>query len=90
MFYFYGFSILNSFLTVYLRRIAYYSVASTSEAAFVIGGNDGSSDFDVIAKFQNDEWSLYPGNLQKRRWGHGSITFGTDTLIIGGYTNDGS
>ena len=66
-------------------------MASTPEAAFVIGGQDGYLSYlDVIAKFQNDEWSLYPGNLQKRRWGHGSITSGSDTLIIGGYTNDGS
>ena len=89
MFYFYGFSILKTFLTVYLRLIAGYSVASTSEAAFVIGGYDGSSAVDVIAKFQNDEWSLY-GNLRKRRHFHGSITSGTETFVIGGWTDDGS
>ena len=86
MFYFNGFSILNSFVTVYLRKISLYSVASTSKAAFVIGGYPYS---DVITKFANDEWSLY-GNLQRRRDGHGSITSGTDTLIIGGNTIDGS
>ena len=75
----------NGFLTVYLRRIAYYSVASTSEAAFVIGGAGVASFSDVIAKFENDEWSLY-GNLRKRRNGHGSITYGTQTMVIGGWT----
>ena len=55
----------------------------------VIGGWDASSHFDVIAKFENDEWSLH-GNLRKRRNGHGSITFGTGTLVIGGLTADGS
>ena len=90
MFYFYGYSILKSFLTVYLRRISAYSVASTSEAAFVIGGLDGSgsSTVDVIAKFENDEWSLL-GNLRNGRPAHGSITYGTETLIIGGWTSDG-
>ena len=88
MYYFYDFGILYSFLTVYLRRISHFSVASTSEAAFVIGGLDGSSYLDVIAKFENYEWSLY-GNLRKRRSTHGSITSGTDTLIIGGWTDDG-
>ena len=93
MFYFYGFSILNSFSTVYLRKIFYYSVASTSDAAFVIGGRGpGTSDFDVdvIAKFENDKWSPNDsqpyGNLRKRRNGHGSITYGTQTMVIGGWT----
>ena len=89
MFYFYGFSILKTFLTVYLRLIAGYSVASTSEAAFVIGGHDGSSSLDVIAKFENYAWSLYE-NLRKSRNSHGSITSGTKTLAIGGWTTDGS
>ena len=72
-------------LTDYSRRISRYSTASTKEAAFVIGGRD----LDVIAQFQNNQWSRY-GNLQKRRSLHGSITSGSLTMIIGGYTNDGS
>ena len=70
-------------------RIVGYSVASTPEAAFVIGGYDGSSKTSVIAQFKNDEWSLY-GNLQQSRGFHGSITFGTQTLVIGGWTTYGS
>ena len=89
MFYFYGFRSFNSFLTVDLRQISFYSVASTSEAAFVIGGHDGSSSLDVIAKFENYAWSLYE-NLRKSRNSHGSITSGTKTLAIGGWTTDGS
>ena len=65
-------------LTDYSRRIYYYSVASTLEAAFVIGGYDGDSYLDVIAQFQNNQWSRY-GNLQKRRAFHGSITSGSLT-----------
>ena len=79
------------FLHRYFRKIFYYSVASTNEAAFVIGGSerDGSSYLDVIAQFKDDQWSLY-GKLQKRRFLHGSITSGSQTMVIGGFTNDGS
>ena len=53
----------------------------------MIGGYDGSSSLDVIAKFENNNWSLY-GNLQQARNGHGSIRFGTQTIVIGGWAND--
>ena len=43
----------------------------------------GSDISDVIARYENDEWSLY-GNLQKRRYKHGSIVYGTEMLVIGG------
>ena len=69
-------------------KISHYSVASTNEAAFVIGGWAGSYS-DVIAQFKDNAWSLY-GNLQKRRRLHGSITSGDETMVIGGQTNDGS
>ena len=55
----------------------------------MIGGWGGSSYLDVIAKFENNNWSLY-GNLQKARSLHGSITYGTQTIVIGGYNDDGS
>ena len=77
-------------LTDYSRRIAYYSISSTLEAAFVIGGRDlDDSYLDLIAQFQNNQWSRY-GNLQKRRYLHGSITSGSLTMIIGGDTDNGS
>ena len=55
----------------------------------MIGGYDGYSNTDVIAKFENNNWSLY-GNLQKTRSGHGSITYRTQTIVIGGWRSDGS
>ena len=76
------------FLNYNFRRITYYSVTSTTEAAFVIGGWDTSA-LDAIAKFEKNNWSLY-GNLQKPRDGHGSLTYGTQTIVIGGETNQGS
>ena len=75
--------------TLRSQRYIQYSVASTNQAAFFIGGRHGSSPSSVIAKYENDEWFLY-GNLKKRRRGHGSITSGTATIVIGGVTDDGS
>ena len=72
-----------------LRRYSHYSVSSTSQAAFFIGGWDGNSPLSVIAKYENDKWSLH-GNLKRRRESHGSITDGTTTIVIGGGTDDGS
>ena len=74
------------FLNINFRKIRSYSVASTTKAAFVIGGWDGSSALDIIAKFENAEWSIH-GYLRQARKGHGSITFRTQTIVIGGGPN---
>ena len=50
-------------------------------------GEISKSSLSVIAQFKNDEWSLY-GNLRQSRGYHGSITYGTQTLVIGGWTSD--
>ena len=85
-----GMSFKRRKMTHLLRQYSHYSVASTNQAAFFIGGNvDGNSQSSVIAKYENDNWSLH-GNLKKRRYGHGSITYGTTAIVIGGYTRDGS
>ena len=75
-------------MTHLLRRISHTSVSSTNQAAFFIGGWDGSSYLSVIAKYENDNWSLH-GNLKRSRDRHGSITYGTKILVIGGSTDDG-
>ena len=67
-----------------LRKYSFYSVSSTNQAAFFIGGWVESSRSSVIAKYENDEWSLH-GNLKTPRMGHVSITYGTATIVIGGY-----
>ena len=69
-------------------QIYFYSVASTNDAAFVIGGYTDSSYSDVIAQFKDNAWSLY-GNLQKPREYHASITSGDMTIIIGGAASNG-
>ena len=78
-------SLLNIF-----SQIAFYSVASTDEASFVIGGCDGtscSSPSDVIAQFKNNVWSLY-AKLKNRRGLHGSVTYRGQTMVIGGFSLD--
>ena len=62
----------------------YYSTTSTSEAAYFIGGKYTTK---VIAEYKNDAWRLL-GRLHTGREEHGSITFGTETMVIGGFSDD--
>ena len=64
--------------------MCYYSTASTSEAAYFIGGYNTE---EVIAEFKNDAWRQL-GTLTKGRSRHGSITLGDQTMVIGGYSYD--
>ena len=63
-----------------------YSTASTDDAAFIIGG---ITAYNTIAEFRNNQWRNL-GSLTKGRAYHGSIAIGQETMIIGGYTPDGS
>ena len=48
---------------------------------------DGKKDYStVIARYNNDEWSL-AGHLTVARYGHAAISFNGQTMIIGGYAN---
>ena len=38
---------------------------------------------DIVAEFKNNQWRRLP-NLNQRRYRHVSITFGGQTMIIGG------
>ena len=67
------------------RKITRYAVASTDNAAFIIGGYDPSI-IDIIAKFQDNQWTRY-GSLKAARHAPGTITSGDQTMIIGGYSN---
>ena len=61
-----------------------YSSASTSEAAYIIGGVYTRK---IIAEYKNDVWSR-AGTLRKGRAYHGSISLGDETMIIGGISDD--
>ena len=75
---------LNICANIFLSRISEYAVASTESAAFIIGGYEsGSTVYDTIAKFQENQWTRY-GSLKASRRLHGSITSGDLSMIIGG------
>ena len=72
-----------------LRRVHYYSTAATAEAAYIIGGYQSGSHSQRIAEYKNDQWRDV-GNLTQGRYAHGSISVGTKTMVVGGYTSDSS
>ena len=67
------------------RKIAIYSTAATDEAAYIIGGSNGSSFYTTIAEFKNDRWRNL-GDLTQGRYYHGSISIGQKTMLVGGRT----
>ena len=76
--------VIENFKKLLSRHIVQYSVASTDNAAFIIGGYDqNNSGINIIAKFQDNEWTRY-GSLKATRRLHGSITSGDLTIIVGG------
>ena len=79
--------IIENFKKLLSTRISQYAVASTNNAAFIIGGYDESSTgINIIAKFQDNQWTRY-GSLKTSRRLHGSIQSGDLTMIIGGYSS---
>ena len=69
---------------IILSYVYRYSTASTSEAAYIIGGEYTGK---IIAQFKNDVWSQF-GTLSKGRFGHGSISFGNEFMVIVEYSDD--
>ena len=55
------------------------------EAAYIIGGGNS---YDIIAEYKDNAWRQL-GTLTKGRYIHRSISLGDETMIIGGYSNDG-
>ena len=79
-----GSKLIKSLGKYFLSRICEYAVASTEYAAFIIGGYDQSSiGINIIAKFQDNQWTRYESLKASRRL-HGSIQNGDLTMIIGG------
>ena len=64
--------------------ISHYSTASTSEAAYIIGGWYSENR---IAEFKNDSWRLIR-KLARGRDHHGTIQLGDEVMVIGGWTKD--
>ena len=62
-------------------RISHYSTANSPDAAYIIGG--GQYNQNLVAEFREDQWRQLD-NLKNGRIGHGSITIGAKTMIVGG------
>ena len=63
-------------------RISEYSTAHSPDAAYIIGGYPNKN---LVAEFRDDRWAQLD-DLNKGRHAHGSITVGTRTMIVGGFT----
>ena len=61
--------------------ISEYSTANSPDAAYFIGGQYNPN---VVAEFRDDQWAQL-NYLRRGRACHGSITVGTQTMIVGGY-----
>ena len=68
--------------------ISHYSTASSPEAAYIIGGFNTPDPENRVFEFRDDQWNQLD-NLKKGRDGHGSITVGSQTMIVGGYFSSG-
>ena len=62
-----------------------YSAASTSEAAYIIGGYHTR---DKVAQFKNDSWRQI-GTLAKGRAWSGAIALGDKIMVTGGLSGSG-
>ena len=63
--------------------IGQYTAASTSTAAYIIGGVTDDYKFNTIYQFKDHQWSHYD-KLFQGRISHGSITVNGCTMILGG------
>ena len=61
-------------------EISEYSATQSPDAAYIIGGRYTQN---LVAEFKNDQWRQLD-DLNKGRLSHGSITIGTQTMIVGG------
>ena len=63
-----------------LSRVSEYSTASSPDSAYIIGGKYTRN---LVAEFRNDQWAQLEDLIEGRYW-HGSITVGTQTMVVGG------
>ena len=75
---------MTIFTKKYHFSIYAYSVASTSSAAYVIGGKPA---MESISKFENNVWSIV-GSLLHKRAVHASILYNGEIFIAGGEAPD--
>ena len=73
---------------MFLFRIYSYSTAATDTAAYIIGAWGDDYYESTIAEFKNNKWRKF-GDLTTARHSHSSISFGGETIILGGVVNSG-
>ena len=54
---------------------------------FHANSRENDVPYDMIAQFKDDQWTYY-GKLLGGRMGHGSITVGDYTMILGGFSGE--
>ena len=64
--------------------MGFYSTTETADTAYFIGGQNS---LNMVAKFYNNQWARLP-DLNRGRFGHGSIMVGDRILVIGGWNLD--
>ena len=62
-----------------------FTTTQTSVAAYVISGQNTKN---IVAQYYNDGWQKLE-DLNRGRYGHGSILVGDKILVIGGWALDG-
>ena len=67
---------------IIFSRVYAYSTASTSKAAYIIGGGYTAN---IVAEFKDGSWRQM-GTLAKGRAWHGSITLENTVMVIGGWS----
>ena len=65
--------------------IAFYSTVQTSLTAYVIGGQESKN---IVAQYHDESWKKLE-DLNRGRYGHGSIVVEDQILVIGGWANGG-
>ena len=76
----------NIVIKFIIYSISDYTAASTSTAAYIIGGVTDDYNFDSIYQFKDYQWSHYD-KLHQGRLAHGSITVNGNTMILGGHSD---
>ena len=72
-----------------LRGVHSYSAASTDEAAFIIGGYQGSGSYGQgVIEYKDDTWRKV-GYLKQGRYNHASISLDEFIMVVGGRTDNG-
>ena len=62
-----------------------YSTASTSEAVYIIGGQNTK---EIIARYDARYGWLQVGTMTQGRHYHGSISLDDEVMVLGGFGSD--